>query len=329
MRKVKAIVCMILIALLFGGAIFSLVYFSKDDEDKKIVVTTFPIYDICREILGSEEDIMLLQDNGADMHSYQPSAKDITAISKAELFVFIGGESDSWVGDIIRSSGNVNLQRLCLINHVDKLEESYDGIVDGDHIHHHEHENGEEHSDDCYDEHIWLSIRNMKKMTEAILIELINVYPHMEQLLIENANEYIEKLDDLDQRYTEVCKNKETTIVMADRFPFLYLAHDYGLNFLAAYHGCSSDTQASVSIISKLIEKVNAESLNYICVLENSDRSIADSVRLDNTCRSGVNVLTINSCQSVSLASAGKTNYLDIMESNLNSLRKALNNENI
>ena len=327
MRKFKAIMCMVLIALLLGGAVFSVVYFSSDDENKKIVVTTFPIYDICREILGSEEDIMILQDNGADMHSYQPTAKDITAISKADLFVFIGGESDNWVGSIIRSSERVNLERLSLMDYVNKLEESFDGIIDGEHLHGHDHHDGEEHSDDCYDEHIWLSIKNMKRMTEIIFEKLIKVYPHMEQMLIKNAEEYIEKLDDLDTKYTEACANNSNTIVMADRFPFLYLAHDYNLKFLAAYHGCSSDTQASVSIISELIEKVNEEELNNICVLETSDKSIANSVRFDSRCRSGVRVLTLDSCQAVSQSMLGETSYLSIMENNLNVLKKVINNE--
>ena len=169
MKKFKAIVCMVMIALLLGGAVFSVCYFAREDEDKKIVVTTFPIYDICREILGSEEDILILQDSGSDMHSYQPTAKVISSVSKAELFIFIGGESDAWVGDVVRSAESVNLSRLCLMDHVDKLEESMDGIVDSGHTHSHHHEEGTDHSVECYDEHIWLSIRNMKKMTNAIL----------------------------------------------------------------------------------------------------------------------------------------------------------------
>ena len=329
MKKFKAIVCIILVALLLGGAIFSVVFFVGEEDKKRIVVSSFPIYDICREVLGSDDDIKLLQDNGVDAHSYQPTSKDILALSKAELFVFIGGESDGWVDDIVSSANNENISTLCLIDCVDKLEEQYDNIIHGSHNHGHTHEHDEEHGDDCYDEHIWLSLKNMIKMTESILDELIKIFPEDEVKLTNNAESYINRLVELDIRYASVCNNVTTTIVLADKFPLLYLAHDYDINFLAAYHGCSSDTKASVSIISKLIEKVNEEELNYICVLENNNISIANSVVNDSGCRRGVEILEFNSLQSITNKKLSSTNYLDVMENNLNVLRMALNNEDI
>ena len=325
MKKFKGIASIFVIVLLLCGAFFSLIFFSRDSENKKVVVTTFPIYDICREILGSDEDLLLLQDNGVDMHSFQPTAKDISAISSSEIFIFIGGESDKWVGDIIRTANNVNLDKLSLIDHVDKLVESTDGIIDAGHTHEHDHEH-DEHGEECYDEHIWLSVRNIIKMAQVISENLINVFPHMETLLRENTQNYIDKLYDLDSRYSEVCKNNKKTIVVADRFPFLYLAHDYSLSFLGAFHGCSTDSEASVSVISEIIEKVNAEELNYICTLETSDGSIAQSVVSDSGCRDGVEILILNSCQTMNKNNLSNTRLLDVMEDNLSVIRKCLNN---
>jgi len=328
MKKFKAIVCIIFIALLLGGAIFSVVFFVREEEEKRIVVSSFPIYDICREVLGSDEDIKLLQDNGVDAHSYQPTSKDILALSKAELFIFVGGESDSWVDDIVSSANNNNLSMLSLMDCVDKLEEQYDNIIQGSHNHGHTHEHDEEHGDDCYDEHIWLSLKNMIKMTESILDELIKIFPEDEVKLTSNAQSYIDRLQELDMMYADVCNNATTTIVLADKFPLLYLAHDYDINFLAGYHGCSSDTKASVSIISKLIEKVNEEELNYICILENNNVSIANSVVNDSGCRRGVEILEFNSLQTITYKKLSSTSYLDVMENNLDILRMAFNNEN-
>ena len=166
----------------------------------------------------------------------------------------------------------------------------------------------------------------MKKMSSVILEELIKVFPHREQLLKSNAEVLIDKLNELDHEYELLLSAQKSTIVVADRFPFLYLAHDYGINFLAAYHGCSSDTQASASLILQLIEKVNSEELNYICVLDGTDGSIARSVVTDNRCREGVQILTLNSCQSVN-GGIDNISYIDIMRSNLNNLRKAITNE--
>ena len=312
MRKFKGIISLVVIVLLLSGAVFSLFFFSREHEHKKVVVTTFPIYDICREILGGDDDILLLQDNGVDMHSFQPTAKDISSISNSELFIFIGGESDKWVGDIIRTTDNVNLTTLNLIENVNKLVETSDGIVSNGHTHEHNHDG--EHEDECYDEHIWLSVRNVIKMAEVISENLIKTFPHIETLLKENTDKYIEKLIEIDN--------------VADRFPFLYLAHDYNLSFLGAFHGCSTDAEASVSVISTLIEKVNEEKLDYICKLETSDGSIAQSVISDNRCRTGVQVLTMNSCQSVSSNQINELSLLKIFNDNLEVLRKCLSNGN-
>lgn len=327
MRKLKAIFSLIAIVLLLAGGIFSVYYFAKDDENKKIVVTTFPIYDICVNILGNADEVMILQDNGVDMHSYQPTVQDITAINNAELFIYIGGHSDDWVGDVIRSADNVNLKDLPLINYVDKLHESSDNIISKDE-HHHENEEEHEHNSDCeFDEHIWLSLKNMIKMTEIVLDKLIDVFPHMEQLLTENANLYIEKLNDLDTRYTEVCENNDTIIVMADRFPFLYLSYDYELNFVAAFSGCSTDSEASTEVIANLINYMNSNNLNNICILETSNGSVAESV-IKDLGRGGVDIVVFNSCQSVISNNIGSMSYLNIMENNLKSLEKVLKNEN-
>ena len=322
MRKLKAILCIFLVVCLLGGGIFSLFYFSRGRDHRKVVVTIFPLYDICREILGSEEDIMLLESTGVDMHSYQPSAQEITAIMESEIFIYVGGASDFWVDDVLASSSSVNLKTLRMMDSIDKLEESMDGIVDSE-----EHDNEHENHEEEYDEHIWLSIKNMIDMTNAMLDSLIDIFPHIQELLKENASNYIDKLQALENEYSDVFKDKETTVVFADRFPFTYLAKDYGMKYLGAFHGCSSDTEASVSIISKLIDKINEEELKYICVLENSDKAIAESVIGDTRCRDGVQILVIDSCQSVSSDDLNVMNYIDIMEKNLVNFKKALNNE--
>ena len=80
-------------------------------SNKSIVCTTFPEYDWVMNILGemaTSFDVTLLQNNGTDLHSYQPSVKDIAKISKADLFVYVGGESDEWVEKVLSQSVNKN-----------------------------------------------------------------------------------------------------------------------------------------------------------------------------------------------------------------------------
>ena len=178
------------------------------------------------------------------------------------------------------------------------MHESTDNIINGGE-HNHEHEEHEHNANCEYDEHIWLSVKNMIKMTDVILEELIGVFPHIEQLLVENAEKYVAELEALDDGFESVCAGKDTTIVLADRFPFLYLANDYGLNFVSAFSGCSSDSQASAEVVAGLIEAINHNELNYICRLETSDNSFAKSVISNNLCRDGVQIVELNSCQSV------------------------------
>jgi zinc transport system substrate-binding protein len=326
MKRLKAILSIIVIVVMLASGIWALVYFAKDSENKKIVVTTFPIYDICVNILGSDDEVKLLQDNGVDMHSYALTFQDKLAINNSELFIYIGGHSDSWVGDVIRTSDNVNMKDLALIDHVDALHESTDNIVSGSE-HHHEHEEHEHDSDCEYDEHIWLSVRNMIKMTEVILENIIDVFPHFELLYRENAKNYIDKLTEVDEEFERVCEGKDTTIVLADRFPFLYLASDYGLNFVSAFSGCSANGGDIASVKFELIDIINNNELNYICKLETSDDQYVRAILDYESCRSGVQIVELNSCQSVVSNDIASMSYIEIMKSNLKNIEKVLNNE--
>jgi len=326
MKRIKGVFAVVLIILMFASGIWALVYFSKDNENKKIVVTTFPIYDICVNILGNSDDVMLLQDNGVDLHSYKATFQDITAITNSELFIYIGGDSDVWVSDVIRTNENVNMKDLALINYVEVLDESSANIVAGDE-HKHEHEGHEHHNECVIDEHIWLSIRNMIKMTEVILDNLIDVFPHFEQVLIENAEQYIAELKELDEGFENLCKDKDTIIVLADRFPFLYLANDYDMHFVSAFSGCSTDAQATFEVKAGLIEIINENQLNYVCKLETSDYSFVNSIVENSACREGVQILELNSCQSIFSKDIAKLSFVEIMKNNLKIFEKVLNNE--
>jgi len=324
MRKVKFYSAIFIMVLMISLVVFSIVYLTKKEKEYKVITTIFPIYDICREIMGSEDELMLLQDNGADMHSFTPTANDITTISKSELFIFVGGESDKWVGDVIRSANNVNLKTLSLmeIENLTKLEESHENIIspgDHDHEHEHEHEEGE-----TFDEHIWLSIKNAIVMTESIRDSLSLVFPEKQELFKVNAKAYIDKLVDLDNQYEEYLKDKNSTIIVADRFPLRYLVNDYDINYYAIFTGCSAETEASTEAMATLINKINENNVDYILVLETSDKSIANSCISNHNCKQGLEILVINSCQSIMQSTLQTSSYLGIMGQNLEILKKAI-----
>lgn len=289
---------------------------NNNDNKLKVVTTTFPIYDWVKEILKDEDvDVSLLQDNGVDLHSYEPTVDDIAKINNADVFMYVGGESDGWVESVLESNKNVRVVNLLeVLGDSVKLEEELEGV---EHDHEHDHEDEEES-----DEHIWLSLRNAKKCIEAIKDVLCELDPTNIDRYKKNAEEYIEKLELLDHKYMEVVdKAKNDTLVFGDRFPFRYLVDDYNLNYYAAFVGCSTESEASFNTITFLAKKLDELGLTSILTTEGNNHKIAKTI-IKNTVNKNQEILTLNSMQGGILE--GYT-YLSIMENNLEVLKRALN----
>ncbi len=295
-----------------------------ENKTVHIVTTVFPIYDWVREIVGSDMDhvnLKLLLDSGVDLHSYQPSAQDILAISTADLFVYVGGESDEWVEDVLASAMNPGLKAVSLVDAMGdgiRMEEIVEGME-------HEHDHDHEHEDEA-DEHVWLSLRCVGKLTAVIADALAGIDPDFANDYRNNASAYIEKLSDLDARYTEtVNQSRLKTLLFGDRFPFRYLADDYGLTYYAAFSGCSAESEASFSTIVFLARKVDELGLPAVLTIEHPRTRIAETV-VENTEAKNQKILSLDSMQGTTAADlqAGTT-YLSVMESNLEVLKEALN----
>lgn len=338
-KKISVIaICMTLIICLFSGCGSG----ADKDKDKKegegkklkVVTTIFPAYDWSKKMLGKNAknaDITMLLDDGVDLHSYQPSAKDIAKISKCDVFVYVGGESDEWVKDALKEATN---KKMVVINLMGKLgksvknEEVKEGMqAEHDHDHDkdkdHDHEHGEEPEKD---EHVWLSLKNAKVCCAAISKALQKVDPENKDLYKQNLKDYSKELSDLDKEYKKTVDSaKSKTLLFGDRFPFRYLVNDYGIEYFAAFVGCSAESEASFKTVKFLAEKVDALGLKHIMTIEKNDHKIAKTI-IKNTKAKNQDILTMDSMQ----ATTGKdvkdgATYLDIMKNNLKVLKKALN----
>jgi len=281
----------------------------------KIVAETFPIYDWTRQILGERldgTDLALLQQNGADLHGYSPSAADLRKIATCDLFVFVGGGSDSWAERALARHGNPNRRVLSLVKAL--------GFKEHDHY---EHENGEhEHNTD---EHVWLSLRHATTLVKAIADNLAVLDAANAATYRANAKTYCERLTVLDRAYAEaVAGAKRKTILVADRFPFRHLTDDYGIAHYAAFSGCSAESEASFKTVARLAKKVDELDLPVILVIEGSNHRLAETVRRTTKSRDQ-RILTLNSLQSVGGEAAESTRYLNVMAQNLETLKAALN----
>lgn len=315
MKKVLAVfvaalmVCTLLCACSSGGK-------EKNDESKKlsIVTTIFPPYDFARQISSGKADITMLLPPGTESHNFDPTPQDMIKIQNADLFIYVGGESDKWVEDLLGSSSGKPRKMIALMDCVDKLEEE---IVEG-------MEAEKEHDSDEveYDEHVWTSPKNAVKISKRICSELKELDPANADLYEKSTNDYSKKLSALDEQFRKTVEaGKRNVMVFGDRFPFKYFADAYGLRYFAAFPGCSGETEPSAATVAFLIDKVKEESIPVVFVIEFSGGKIADTI-----CEStGAKKLLMHSCHNVTNEQfEGGVTYLELMQQNVINLEEAL-----
>ncbi len=286
---------------------------SVKSDKISIVCTNFPIYDWVAALIGGCTDryeVTLLA-KGGDIHSYQPTAQDIALIQTCDLFIYVGGVSDLWAEEVV-TANNVNSLKLTEAVKAD--------LLCGDEKHNHHNHSGED-----FDEHIWLSLKLAGKLVDAICQKITELDIENSGVYTVNNESYKQQLTALDSKYRQsVEKSKDKTIVFADRFPFLYMTEDYGIKCIAAFPGCSADSDAGFQVIAELSGAVDQYGKETILVLENSKLSVAETV-IKNTKRKDIKTAVMNSCQSIGQQEVQSgASYLKIMEANLESLKAAL-----
>lgn len=298
---------------------------SSGAKKYSVVCTIFPEYDWVREVVGDKVDdfeITLLLDNGVDLHNYQPTAADMAKISNCDLFLYVGGESDGWVEDALAEATNKDMK---VVNLLDSLGDSVkeEELVEG--MQGEEEEGAEDEEEPEYDEHVWLSLKNSQTLVKVIGDAIAKMDSKNADVYKNNADGYIAKLSALDRQYAEVVKNAATkTVLFGDRFPFRYLVDDYGINYYAAFVGCSAETEASFETITFLSGKVDELSLKHVLVIESSDKKIAETI-IKNTASKDQDILVLDSMQSTTSKDvANGVTYLSIMEKNFEVLKNVL-----
>ena len=321
MKKITAL----LLALLMLASVLAGCGKQNDTNktDKLSIVTTiFPEYDWVREILGDKADsaeITMLLDKGVDLHSYHPTADDLIKLSDCDLFVYVGGESDGWVEDALKSAANRDRKVINLLDALGdsvKEEETVEGMQA-------EEEDHEDHEEKEYDEHVWLSLKNAKTLVGAISAALQELDPDNKDTYAANADAYGQKLSALDAEYQKaVSAGTYKTLLFGDRFPFRYLVDDYGLSYYAAFAGCSAESEASFETVSFLAKKVDELKLPCVLTIEGKNHKIAETI-VQNTVGKNQKILTMDSMQSTTSQDVATT-YLSLMAKNLDVLKEAL-----
>lgn len=283
----------------------------------KIVSTIFPQYDFARAITGDKGSLKMLIPPGGEAHTYEPTPQDIISIQEADVFLYIGGESDAWVDNILDSVDTSKTKVVRLIDYVDTLqEETVEGMQEEKH-------SDEDDNEPETDEHIWTSPKNAIKMVNAISDAICRADSQNDKYYKENTQNYVSKLEELDKSFSEIVKNgKRSEIIFGDRFPLIYFTKEYGLKYYAAFPGCASETEPSASTIAFLTDKVKEDKIPVVFKIELSSSAVADTIAGET----GAEVLTFYSCHNLSKEqfNNGET-YLSMMTDNLTALKTALN----
>ena len=304
-----------------------------DDGRLQIVATLFPYYDFARTIAGDRADVTLLLSPGREAHSFEPTPLDAVTISEADVFLYNGGEGEYRDEEMLDAAGEHIAVKARMMDYVDALGEEFSEGMQGadehghdhDHDDHdHDHEEDEHDSDEIeYDEHLWTSPKNAALLCRAVCESICRAAAENADVYRANCEDYCAQLEELDARFSALCESApRKLLIFADRFPMLYFCREYGLDYRAAFHGCSGDTEPSLATIKFLIDKVEDENIPVVYTIDFGTKKVAAVV---SEC-TGAAIETIYSMQTVSRADfdAGET-YLTLMERNFEALRKGLN----
>lgn len=319
-RLVGALLALVLSLSLVGCAVREE---SADDGRLRVVTTLFPYYDFARAVAGDRADVTLLLAPGREAHSFEPTPLDAVTISRADVFIYNGGEGEVWADDMLDAVGEDIGTVLRMMDFVDAREEEFSEGMQGADSHDHAHEHDHDDSDEIeYDEHIWTSPKNAIKLCRAVADALCAADAENANLYRANCEDYCAQLEALDADLRAVRANAvRDLLIFADRFPFLYFCEEYDLNYRAAFHGCSGDTEPSLATLKYLIDKVNDERIPVVYTIDLSSQKVAEAV---SEC-TGARIERLWSMQTVSRTDfdAGET-YLTLMQRNYEALKGGL-----
>ena len=306
MRKILIIITLVFTIFIFTGCT------SHNDNEITIITSNFPSYDFARAITkNTDTKVKMLLKPGSEMHSYEPSPQDIIKISKADMFIYVGGDSDDWIDGLLDSIDTNKTKVIKLMDLVDLVkEESVEGM------------DIEEEEEDEYDEHVWTSPKNAITIVSKLEKEISKIDSRNKDIYKNNSDNYISELEKIDKEIRNIVDNSSSNIlVFGDRFPFRYFVDEYNLKYYAAFPGCSDQTEASAKTISYLINIVKKNNIPVILKVEFSNGKIAETISKET----GAKVLEFHSIHNISLSdyNNGKT-YVDIMNDNIKVLKEAL-----
>ncbi|MBQ6905648.1 MAG: zinc ABC transporter substrate-binding protein [Clostridia bacterium] len=306
MKKLSLILALI---MLISCALVGCTLPEDELDGIKVITTAFVGYDLARQVGGDDVNVSLLLPVGAESHTYEPTPRDIINISKCDLFIYVGGESESWVDELL----NDDIKPKMMIKMMDLVE-----LLTEEHDHDHDHDIGKT----AYDEHVWTSPKNTLKLLDAVNDALTEIDATKKEAFESNYKKYRSEIEVLDNGFREFFATFEKpTLVFGDRFPLSYFAHEYGIDHYSAFHGCSSESEPSAQVVASLIDKVKTENIPAVFYIELSNHKVADTIAE----ATGARTALFNTCHNVTLEQfESGEGYVSLMKKNLETLKEVL-----
>lgn len=311
----KKIISMIIAAslFLFSGCTAE-IYTPSNDGKLSIVATIFPGYDFAKHIAGNAADVKMLLPPGTESHSYEPTPNDMIMVKNCDIFIYVGGDSDAWADQILSAINTKNMKIIKMMDCVNTLDEE---VQEGMQLEKGDEEEGER------DEHVWTSIRNSEKILGNIAENMENKDKYNSRFYEKNYKKYLLEMKNLDDEYKKItAEAKRKILIFGDRFPILYFTRDYGLDYRAAFVGCSSETECSAGTLGYLIDKVKSENIPVVFYIEFSTHKIADVIAEET----GAKKYEFNTCHNITQKQIDSgVSYVELMRQNEDGIKAALN----
>lgn len=300
---------------------------NKDVSSKnklKIYTTAFAFQSFTEQIGGKYVDVESIYPPGADMHTFEPTQKEMVNIAKGDLFIYSNQEMDPVAKKIAGSINNKDLKLALAANFTHD-----DLVVNHGHEHEHEHEGhehdneeeGHDHEEGSEDPHIWLDPVLNKKMMKSIKDDLAKKDPQHKDYYENNYKQVVNDLDNINQRLTEVTEHPKRDTVVISHDSIGYLANRYGFK----QEGVSgmNNEEPSQRDLMNIVNNIKQTKQPYVLYEQNISSKVTDVIQKESnsTPLSFHNMATLSKEES----KEGNITYQSLMKRNIKSLDKALN----
>lgn len=265
----------------------------------KVVTSFYAMEDFTKKIGGDNVEVTNLVPAGTEPHEWEPSATDMQTIQDADLLVYNGADMEHWVDDTLSSLG-------------DKAPASVkasDGIAlrGGD-------EPGES------DPHVWLNPENAKAELANIRDALVKADPDHKADYEANYEKYAAEFDQLDKDFKDKLSAVSNKTIVVSHEAFGYLCDAYGLTQVPIT-GMDAEGEPDAQTMAQIIDQVKANDVKYIF----SEDLVSPKVAQQIADATGAQCVVLNPLEGLTDEQlAAGDDYVSVMESNLDTLVKAL-----